>query len=150
MASKKDIASINGTLKKRGITLVEGDERHLGLKRDLPALKGKKRAMFIELIASLGLVTKSAEKVGISRRTHAYWLNSDPVYKAWVEELPEIKLDFYEEALNRLVNDGNVTAVIFALKTQGRGRGYIETKDIRHDGNIEFGHRLLQELSEDE
>lgn len=93
-------------------------------------LKGKKKLMIEALITSKGNITKSAEKVGISRLTHYDWIEFDPVYKSYYDGIDDYQIDFYETALNKLIEDKNPTAVIFALKCKGKKRGWIERQEI--------------------
>ncbi len=41
-------------------------------------------------------------------------------------------LDFMESRLLKAIDKGNVTAIIFYLKTKGKDRGYIEPQEIDH------------------
>lgn len=90
----------------------------------------KKEAMLQALRASLGIVTRAAEMVGIDRRTHYRWLAEDSDYADKVEELKEVALDFAESKLHKLIDDGNATATLFYLKTKGKQRGYVETTEV--------------------
>jgi hypothetical protein len=45
-------------------------------------------------------------------------------------QLIEDRIDRAEQALDRLIEDDNPTACIFALKTKGRKRGYVEHAPI--------------------
>jgi hypothetical protein len=90
----------------------------------------KKTAMLEALEKSLGIVTSAAKVVGIRRETHYAWLNEDPEYKAAVESLNDIALDFAESQLHKQIQNGNVVATIFYLKTKGKGRGYIERTEL--------------------
>jgi len=78
----------------------------------------------------LGVVTSACKLVGISRQTHYRWLREDENYKAWIEQIPDITLDFAETALLKQIKEGNTTAIIFYLKTKGKQRGYIERQEI--------------------
>lgn len=93
--------------------------------------------MMDALVKTLGNITGSAEAVGIHRCMHYEWLEKDPVYKAEFEQIGEKQLDFYEQALNRLVKDGHPTAIIFALKTKGKHRGWVERQELAHSGQID-------------
>ena len=90
----------------------------------------QKSAMLQALEKSLGVVTVAAKNAGIDRTTHYRWLRKDKEYKKQVEDLRNIKLDFLESKLHEQVQNDNVTALIFALKTQGKSRGYVESQDI--------------------
>jgi len=98
------------------------------------ALRGKKKLMYEALKAKLGVVTAAAKRIKIDRTTHYLWLKKDESYKKWIEELPEITLDFVESALHKQIKLGNITSIIFFLKTKGKKRGYIERTEIEHLG----------------
>lgn len=89
-----------------------------------------KKAMLEALEKSLGIVTTAAKTAGIDRSTHYKWLDSDPEYKAAVERLADVALDFAESKLMKSIENGSDTAIIFYLKTKGKRRGYIERTDI--------------------
>ena len=93
-------------------------------------LTPKKRAMIEALEKSLGVVTTAAKKVDISRQTHYNWMAEDELYNTEASDLVEVKLDFMESALHRAIKEGNVAALIFALKTVGRSRGYTEKSSV--------------------
>ena len=85
-----------------------------------------KKAMLQALEQTLGIVTAACKIVGISRETHYDWLKSDEAYKAAVDSIQDITLDFAESQLHKQIKDGEVTSTIFYLKTKGKKRGYIE------------------------
>lgn len=88
--------------------------------------KARKKAMVEAMKGQLGIVSLACQEVGISRQTHYKWLKEDKNYAELIAEVPETTLDFAEHALHKLINAGNVTAIIFFLKTQAKKRGYIE------------------------
>ena len=95
-----------------------------------------KKAMIAALEKSLGIVSTAAKQVGISRDTHYRWMSGDEDYKAEVEELSEVALDFVESQLFKQIKEGNTAASIFYLKTKGKKRGYIEKTQHEHSGEI--------------
>lgn len=90
----------------------------------------KKKAMLEALRKSLGVVTRAADLIQIDRRTHYRWLKEDTEYAAAVEDLEMVALDFAESKLHKLIDGGNPTAIIFYLKTKGKGRGYVERQEV--------------------
>lgn len=90
----------------------------------------RKKAMLEALRRSLGVVTRAAEVAGIDRTTHYKWMESDEDYKEAVEDMGEVALDFAESKLHELIKDKNPASVIFYLKTRGKKRGYIETREL--------------------
>jgi len=113
------------------------------------ALRGKKRIMFDALLDQLGVVTAAAKQTGIHRRTHYRWIIEDDNYKEWVEEVPEICLDFAENALFKQIKEGGVPSTIFYLKTKGKLRGYIEKQEIEHVGDIPVVFNLIEKSVEE-
>ena len=85
-----------------------------------------KKAMLSALEQSLGIVTTACKSVGIERNTHYNWLKEDEDYKASVDSIQDITLDFAESQLHKQIKDGEVTSTIFYLKTKGKKRGYVE------------------------
>lgn len=108
-----------------------------------------KKAMIQALRNSLGIVTTAIQQVNISRTTHYNWLKTDPEYKRLVEEVNEEMLDLGESKLFEQVKNGDMTAIIFFLKTKGRIRGYIEKKIYEVEGleQIEQNRQLLAKLA---
>ncbi len=99
-------------------------------------MKQRKKAMLDALEKSLGVVTTAAKNVGIERVTHYRWMEADIEYKAAVEELENVALDFAESHLHKQIKDGSTSATQFLLKTKGKPRGYVEKQEIQHSGNI--------------
>jgi len=92
-----------------------------------------KRAMIEALEKSLGIVTSACKSVGINRSTHYDWLKTDEDYKAEVESIEDIAIDFAESQLHKQIKDGNPTSTIFYLKTKAKKRGYIERQEIHQE-----------------
>jgi hypothetical protein len=90
--------------------------------------------MIEALEKTLGIVTDACKMVGIARSTHYKWMDDDEQYKAEVEELSNLVLDFAESKLHENINNNDTTAIIFLLKTRGKKRGYVERQEI--DANI--------------
>ena len=96
----------------------------------------QKAAMLEALEKSLGIVTSACKSVGISRNTHYTWLNTDEEYKAAVEDVENIALDFAESQLHKQIKDGNTAGTIFYLKTKGKKRGYVERTEIQQETTL--------------
>jgi hypothetical protein len=106
-----------------------------------------KRAMLDALEKSLGVVTAACKAVGIGRTTHYLWMQEDAEYKAAVEGLSDVALDFAESQLHKQIKDGNSTATIFFLKTKGKKRGYIERQEVEVASGKMFQIEVLGEDS---
>jgi hypothetical protein len=86
---------------------------------------------------SLGVVTTACKIVGCNRSTYYDYYQTDSEFRAAVDELQNMTLDFAESQLHKQIKEGNTTATIFYLKTKGKKRGYIERQEIQMDGAIE-------------
>lgn len=93
----------------------------------------QKKAMIQALEKSLGVVTSACKTVGINRSTHYEWLKTDDRYKAEVEDVENIALDFAESQLHKQISEGNTSGTIFYLKTKGKKRGYVERTEVHQE-----------------
>ena len=83
-----------------------------------------------------GYVSKAASLLGCSPRTvYNYRDKYTSVAEAWAA-IREARHDFVENKLHESINSGNVTAIIFYLKTQCKDRGYVERQEVQHSGEI--------------
>ena len=87
------------------------------------------KAVIEALEKSLGVVTTACKQVGIGRTQFYEWLK-DPEFKAEVDAIQDIALDFAESQLHQQIKGGNTAATIFYLKTKGKRRGYVERQEI--------------------
>lgn len=98
-------------------------------------MQHNKKALIEALEKSLGVVTTACKSVGVDRTTFYRYYNEDIEFKAIVDSVDDIALDFVESQNYKLIRDGNPAATIFFLKTKGRKRGYIErTEHTGADG----------------
>lgn len=85
---------------------------------------------------SLGVVTTACKIVDCNRSTFYKYYNNDQDFRASVDELQNLTLDFAESQLHQQIKDGNTTATIFYLKTKGKKRGYIERKEVEMTAEV--------------
>lgn len=93
-------------------------------------IRHTKKALIEALEKSLGIVTVACKKVGVARQTFYNYKDSDPEFKAAVDELENVALDFVESQLFQQIRENNSTSTIFFLKTKGKHRGYIERTEL--------------------
>ncbi len=107
-----------------------------------------KTAMLEALEKYKGIVTSSAQAVGIHRSTHYQWLREDHDYAEAVAEIQDVALDFVESQLLKRVEAEDTHAIIFYLKTKGRRRGYTERVEhqIGHNHNDMDEEALKKEI----
>ena len=89
-----------------------------------------KKALLQALKGSLGIVTAACDEAGVSRVTYYRWLADDPEFKAAVEDVAEVALDFAEHALHKQIKEGVPSSTMFYLKTKGKARGYVERSEV--------------------
>lgn len=89
--------------------------------------------MLKALEKSMGVVSTAAKQTGIDRKTHYRWMK-DNKYKAQVEAIEDIALDFAETELYKQIRKGEVSSTIFYLKTKGKKRGYVEKQEVGFTG----------------
>ncbi len=79
-------------------------------------------------------ISATCDSLGIDRSTFYSWRRKYPELDEKLKEAEESVIDYAETRLVEKVNDGDLTAIIFFLKTKGKKRGYIEGREI--DANV--------------
>ena len=77
-----------------------------------------------------GILTVAARKLQCSRMTVYRYINKYNTVKDAYEETNESNIDFVETKLMEQINKGNITAIIFFLKTKAKHRGYVERQEL--------------------
>lgn len=111
--------------------------------------KARQEAMLAALEKSLGVVSTASRLCGITRKTHYLWMREDPKYKAQVDDMAEVALDFAESQLHKNMQKGSDAAVIFFLKTKGKKRGYVEQQNFNLRVR-EMNHKTVLKLNDKE
>lgn len=84
-----------------------------------------KRKMAKALVKHGGSVSKACREAKITRMTHYRWMESDPSYAAFVEELKLAKVDDVEEVfMDTMVKTKDMRSMRWFLERQGQDRGY--------------------------
>lgn len=120
-----------------------------------------KQAFIDAFRKSMGNITKACESIGVNRSAYYGWIE-DPAFKSQIDDVMEEKLDFIESKLEEVITgivvqkdaDGNVVyqrppdtaAIIFALKTQGKKRGYYEKREVDNTVRNPDGEKFKIEL----
>jgi hypothetical protein len=105
----------------------------------------KKESLLKALEKSLGIVSTACRDVGISRTTYYKYYIEDSEFSSEVDNVGDSTLDFVESKLFDLINNGNVAATIFYMKTKGKRRGYIERQEVESNTNNITGIRLISD-----
>ena len=92
---------------------------------------------------SAGNLSLCAESLNIDRKTLDRWRKRYPELHNMMCDVEEGLIDLCETKLMQQINEGNLTAIIFFLKTKGKQRGYIEGQII--NANITTNKSMSQE-----
>lgn len=87
------------------------------------------------LVKSAGYISSAARTLGCSTQTIYNYLERFPEVAAAKFDIEERNLDNAELALMTKITSGDVTSIIFYLKTKGKRRGYVERQEIAGAGN---------------
>lgn len=77
-----------------------------------------------------GRLTYAAKALNIHFRTLKRFINENDDVKEALTEIEEANLDAAEATLREAIEEGNLTATIFYLKTKGKKRGYVEDEKV--------------------
>ncbi len=86
------------------------------------------------LVAAGGLVSIAAGSLGCSRKTVYEYIKRYSSLNDVLTDAREDAIDHVESKLMTAIDEGNVQAMIFFLKTQGKKRGYVERSEHEHSG----------------
>lgn len=112
----------------------------------------KKKEAFIKLFAStFGNISECCRELHMDRLTYYRWMKDDPVFKEAIEtsEPDEHFADFLEEALKERIKAKDTTAIIFALKSKARKRGYAEKMEVTGKDQEPFTVNVIITRKED-
>lgn len=82
------------------------------------------------LRASAGVRSIAAKKLGCAPTTVSEYIKRHEDLEDLTEEIVQGTIDLAEASLIKHIGDGNLTAIIFYLKTKGRDRGYAERYEM--------------------
>lgn len=85
------------------------------------------------MIKSFGNITIAAKSLGCERATLYRWIGDDKQLNKAIQEGRDSLLDMAENKMAHKIKDGDTTALIFYLKTQGKTRGYTEKHEVEND-----------------
>lgn len=112
-------------------------------------MDNRKNEILKELENQKGIVSTACNNTGLPRSTFYLWCKEDEEFKALVDDIQEIAIDYVESKLFEKIEgvymagkaneEGQPivyslapsdTAIIFYLKTKGKKRGYIERSEL--------------------
>ena len=87
-------------------------------------LNTKQREFLDVLEKTLGNVTSTLDKTQTNRSDFDGWME-EYLFRSRYEEIQEKTIDYVENKLLQQINEGNLQAITFFLKTKGKNRGYV-------------------------
>ncbi len=84
--------------------------------------------------AARGCISTAAKALKCNRATIDQYRKRHPEVDAAILDAHELQLDVAEGALFKAIDQGQAWAICFYLKTQGRGRGYVEKQEHEFSG----------------
>lgn len=95
-----------------------------GLQTD--KIQHKKTLLVDAMIKNFGNVSEACKVLNINRSMFYDYYNNDLEFKTQIDDIKNIALDFVESKLIGKIKEGDIVAILFYLKTQGKKRGYVE------------------------
>lgn len=77
-----------------------------------------------------GNIAAIARALNVSRGTIYNRMKDDPKLRVAIDDAHEAMVDNMESKLYQAAMDGNLGAIIFWLKTQGKRRGWVERQEV--------------------
>jgi hypothetical protein len=89
-------------------------------------------------------ISRACKVADVPRRTFYDWRRDDAAFKELLEDVFEARIDEWEACLHKNIKAGSDACVIFALKTLGKVRGWVE-RETSNSKVIEILSRALSE-----
>ncbi|MRJ06239.1 MAG: hypothetical protein C6I01_01805 [Epsilonproteobacteria bacterium] len=114
--------------------------------------KRKSKEVMERLIEELknngGVVIDACRAVGVGKTTFYRWQKEDEEFRKKVEEAVELGnlelIDLGVKTLKQKIEEGDLTATIFVLKTLGKRRGFTERVELEKKDVEEFSSTKIQ------
>jgi len=116
----------------------EGAEKARGRVRNMA--EQERRQMFVQCMAANGFVySRACKLMGVSGDTVQNWCR-ERGFRKMVNQVQQLKKDFFEQALVDVVSARDTQAIIFANKTLNRDRGYGDNMKVQMEGKVDHTH----------
>jgi len=101
-------------------------------------LKITNEQLELALRQASGNISQVARDLNVSRSIVNQRVHNNKKLQKILEDAREELVDIAENALKTKINQGDVAAIIFTLKTQGKRRGYVERQEITNTEPVEI------------
>lgn len=110
----------------------------MGTKLKQPHLKI--RQIESALRKTQGLMSHAAELLNVTRQAIEYRVKKSNRLQEVMAEIEQRLIDKSENVIYHHMENRNLTAAIFHLKTKGKARGWVEKKETELSGGIDLTH----------
>lgn len=112
----------------------------------LDEMDAPKKRILDALAKSKGIVSSACDAADIPRSTFYNWCKNDEAFKAAVDDVQDIALDYVEGQLFKLIEGSDTAATIFFMKTRGKKRGYIERTELTGADGKDLNYNVTLDL----
>nr|DAU26739.1 MAG TPA: putative terminase small subunit [Caudoviricetes sp.] len=95
-----------------------------------------------------GNLASTASALNIDRTTLWKMRKENPILEERLKAIDEGLIDFAESKLLKAISEGNITGIIFFLKTKGKNRGYVER--VEQDVNVNPFQELMESVTDED
>lgn len=121
---------------------MEKSKKSKALENSIKTRVENKKKRQVEFLEEFGKkannVSATCKAIGIERPTFYNWIKEDKEFALKVSNVEESDIDMAESALKKQILGGNITAIIFYLKTKGKSRGYVERQEITGKDGVDI------------
>lgn len=116
------------------------------------ARRKRLKAKIIELIEQIPIDSHVCRQVGVSKSTLYRWLEADPFFQREFVDKKQISVssvsDIAESKLIKMINEGNITATIFWLKSHRSAytNNYIKRSEVKLPYELSTPEAVLRSL----
>ena len=133
------------------ITIKKEDTRKLRraeIRREAATIAHSFEQIEVALRNHKGSVAEAAKELGVLRQALKRKIDNNPYLLNVQKDIKETLVDNTEQKLYELIDEKNVTAVTFHLRTMGKDRGYTEknTTEIDVPGGIKNAATLINAM----
>ncbi len=101
------------------------------------------REIALALLLSRGIVSTAAQRLGCRTSTVSWFMERYPEVEEAARRGRELRIDLAEQALDHKVAQGDIVAILFTLKTQGKDRGYVERRELDERRQVDLTVRAI-------
>ena len=94
-------------------------------------------------------IEQACDKMKLSRNRVYHWMRESTEFNLAMNHVKDMLIHSAEAAIAKAIQEGNVQAAIFVLKTIGKKKGYTESIDITSNGQTVMP-AIIQIISPDQ